>query len=331
MMILGWLALRKHSRVQKIVRVAAYATMVSGVAAAVTVHNAHASVGEASLQLGRDLLPLAEYIQEPTAISINGEQIMLSSGHSDKSVNEVLDAYEAYCKSGPESRAADWSKLITGPGADTLKASKLGLDVGTFRRQEGNQGSVMCFMNGDRSQKTIADSIKAFAQTKDLGKLGKLRYVYVSPGENGSHVLTAWTDDTFKIDSLIPKDKKSDAAGTDPIDIPRPPESQRLLAAQVLGTPFGAHIYRSAQTPDAVREFYDGELSKAGWLPIGWYDDKVIAGKHRLYLKGDVQVALATQAASEQQGGGSVVSVGELGVRPNGLDGMPPVVTPMEE
>jgi len=33
MMILGWLALRKHSRVQKIVRVAAYATMVSGVAA----------------------------------------------------------------------------------------------------------------------------------------------------------------------------------------------------------------------------------------------------------------------------------------------------------
>jgi len=329
MMILGWLALRKHSRVQKVVRVAAYATMVSGIAAAVTVHSAHASVGEASMQLGRDLLPLADYIQDATAISINGEHIMLSSSHSDKTVNEVLDAYENYCNASPDSRAADWGKLITGPGADTVKASKIGLDVGTFRRQNGSQGSVMCFMHGEQSQKTIADSIKAFAQTKDLGKLGKLRYVYVSPDENGSRVLTAWTDDVFKIDSLVPKDKHTDAAGADPIDVPRPPEAQRLLAAQVLGTPFGAHIYRSAKGPDAVRDFYDGELSKAGWLPLGWYDDKIATGKHRLYMKGDVQVALATQEQSAEQGGGSVVSVGEVGVRPNDID-TTPVVQPME-
>ncbi|WP_394851271.1 hypothetical protein [Pendulispora rubella] len=297
------------------IRVAAYVTVLAAAAGVFGAHKAHAGISESTLQLGRDMLPLSEYIKEPTALTLNGEHMTLATGTSKKGVHEVLDSYESFCRTSKDSLGKEWSDLSKqGPEPLNVK-SRLGgsFDMGVYRAEKTDEGSVLCFMRGQNSSKTMMESLQTFEQTKDLGALGKMRYVYVKDAGGGRvRVFTAWTDDRFRIDSFAPEGT-ADAAGTDPAGIPRPPQSQRLLSAQIAGSPFGAHVYRSAASEDQVRAFYDAEMSKAGWTPLGWGENNDIdQAKHRIYMKGGIQIVLANGRDED----GTLVSLGELGARP---------------
>ena len=313
-MLLAWAKNNRMSKVRAAGRVAAYVGVVAGVAGVFAAHNAHAGVAEGALQLGRDMMPMKEFLQAPTALTLNGENMVLATGTTAKSAHEVLDAYETYCRSSKDSLGQEWSNLANEPGKELKVSSKLGgsFDMGVYRAEHSGEGTVMCFMRGSESQKNLAESIREFDRTRDLGALGKMRYAYVRTTEGGkTSVFTAWTDDHFRIDSFMPKGT-ADAAGSDPAGLPRPPQAQRMLSAELKGSPFGAHVYRSTATPDQVREYYDGEMAKLGFAPLGWYDESVAPGKNRLYLKDGAQIALSTETDKT----GTIVSVGELGASP---------------
>ena len=103
---------------------------------------------------------------------------------------------------------------------------------------------------------------------------------------------------------IAPKDG-SEPAGADSKDIPRPPESKRVMSAEVANTPFAARIYRSGQEPHAIMSFYDVEMDSRGWLII---DPKEAEGQHRAYMKDGVQIIVSTGKDDT----GTIVSIGEL-------------------
>ncbi|WP_394850137.1 hypothetical protein LZC95_22100 [Pendulispora brunnea] len=310
-----WRRSEKLAPARGTIRVAAYLTVLAAAAGVFCAHKAHAGISETTLQLGRDMMPLSEYIKEPTAMTLNGERMTLGTGTSKKSVHDVLDAYETYCRSSEGSLGKEWADLAAQSPDKLNVKSRLGgsFDMGVYRSEKTDEGAVLCFMRGQNSSKTMMESLQMFEQTKDLGSLGKMRYVYVKDAGGGrARVFTAWTDDRFRIDSFAPEGT-ADAAGSDPVGIPRPPQSQRLMSAQIAGSPFGAHVYRSAQSEDQVRAFYDAEMSKAGWTPIGWGENNDIdQAKHRIYMKGGIQIVLANGRDED----GTLVSLGELGARP---------------
>jgi len=312
---------RRVKRMGGFFRLSAYVGVIGAGFLACGVHHAHAAVAEGTLEIGRDMAPLAEYLREPTPLTMNGEHMVLATGATDKSVHEVLDHFESYCRTGPGSQDAKWGDLTAlHAAAPPDVASKItgAFDLGVYRNEKAGEGAVMCFMRGESSEKTMMESLAAFEQTHDFGSLGKMRYAYVAKGATGgAMVLTAWTDDHFRFDAFDPPDN-ADAPGSDPAGIPRPPQSRRIFAAQIENAPFGAHIYRSSSTPEQVRGFYDDEMAKAGWLPLGWADDAIDPAKNRIYMKEGLQVALATQTDEE----GTLVSVGQAGAQPDEAQGL---------
>ncbi len=314
--LLAWSKSSRGMKVRGVARVGAYLGVVGLVAGVFATHNAHASVAEGSLQFGRDMMELKEYIQAPTAFTLNGEKMVLATGTSDKKAHDILDSYETYCRAAKGSLGKEWSDLAAQPlsSHETKVASKLGgaFDMGVYRVEHDGEGSVMCFMRSEGTQKNLLTSLQAFEHTHDLGSLGKMRYAYVRALSDGrSMVFTAWTDEHFRLDSFIPNGKQ-DAAGTDASGLPRPPESQRLLSAELDGSPFGTHVYRTQKSPDEVRGYYDGEMVKRGFVPLGWYDESIDPGKNRMYLKDGAQIALSTKTDSA----GTLVSIGELAAAP---------------
>ncbi|WP_394829561.1 hypothetical protein [Pendulispora albinea] len=297
-------------------RVAAYVGVVAGVAGLFGVHKAHAGISEGTLHMGRDMLPLAEFLKQPTPMTLNGENIVLAVGSSDKSAHEILNTYESFCRTSDDSLGKEWSNLANQTlGGIPKVETRFGgsFDLGVYRKESAGEGALLCFMRGSESSKSLTDSIMKFQESHDLGALGKVRYVYIRPNEDGhSTVFTAWTDDHFRMDAFAPNGSE-DAPGSDPAGIPRPPQSQRLLSAQIATSPFGTHVYRSAASEDQVRDFYDAEMSKAGWMPLGWGDQQLDPGKHRIYVKEGIQIALANTKDER----GTLVSLGELGARPN--------------
>jgi len=293
-------------------RVGVYLGVVGLVVGAYGARLAHAAVAEGALQFGRDMAPLAEYLHDPTPLSLNGERMVLATGWTDESVHAVLDHYESYCRTGVGNQGKEWSTLALPENAKGhLDIAKLGgsFDMGVYRLEREGDGAIMCFMRGEGSQRTIVESLTMFDATHDFGALGKMRYAYVVGDKKGkAMVITAWTDDRFRLDAFMPEDGK-DAPGTDPSGLPRPPRSTRLFAAELESARFGAHIYRSAASPDEVRKYYDAEMTRAGWDAFGWGDDAIDSGKHRIYTKDGLQIALATQLDE----GGTLVSVGETG------------------
>ncbi|WP_394839384.1 hypothetical protein LVJ94_21085 [Pendulispora rubella] len=312
--MLAWGKSKYGSKLRSFCRLGGYMAALMGVAFAFSAHNAHAGVAETALNFGRDMMPLKDYLQEPTALTLNGQNMVLATGISNKKAHDILDAYETYCRTSKESFGQEWSNLIDqDPNVKKQVASKFSgsFDMGVYRTEKATgEGVVLCFMHGSESQKTLLEGLQSFERTHDLGSLGKVRYAYVTTTKGGnSMVFTAWTDDHFRLDAFMAEGNQ-DTAGSDPAGIPRPPHAQRLLAAELRNAPFGAHIYRSASTPEQVREHYDHEMMKDGYTPLGWANDMYDAkAMNRMYLKGGAQIALSTKP----DGDGSIVSIGEVG------------------
>jgi len=323
---LALFATAKHGwgrHIAGVLRVSGYALVLGAGLLAFGVHRAHAGISEGALDLGRDMAPLAEYLKEPTPLTMNGEHMVLATAMTDKSVHDVLDRFETYCRTGPGSQGQAWADLgALAANAPVDVASKAGgaFDLSVYRDERAQEGSVMCFMRSETSGPTLMESLVTFQKTHDFGSIGKMRYAYVSAGPTGrSMVLTAWTDDHFRLDSFAPPDQ-GDAPGSDPAGLPRPVQSRRIFGAALETAPFGAHVYRSSASPDEVRDRFDDDMAKVGWLPLGWGDDAIDPGKNRIYMKDGLQVALSTQVDEE----GTLVSVGEAGAQPGEEDGATP-------
>lgn len=310
------LSLAKSKHVRGLLRAGGYVAALSLALGAFQLRSAHAEVKNRTVELGRQMLQLAQASQhDVNRLSLNGQPMWVGSSMSEDSVGDVLDRYETDCAKNAAQPAESWRELATKTAEQ--KAEKPGMASGIMRGGDRNEGTVICFTKGEGSKPTVKEALKTFAETGELGALGNLRYVYAKKSARGnSIVLTAWTDDKFNLADLTPPEG-TEARGSDFPEIPRPPTSLRLLSAQVEGTPFGANVYRSKQGPANVVSYYDAEMGKRGWFAL----DPELAknadngenptGAHgRLYEKNGVVLTLATNL----QDGDTVTGLGLAGV-----------------
>jgi hypothetical protein len=292
-------------------RVAAYVSVVGGLTLGVLSARANAKLREQSLSLSQELLPIADLLQDATALRLNGEVINFSmTVVENTNVRRVLDRVQAQCEKNPGPLAQQSLALLNGlpkalPGSAAV--SELMSKLVVTRQESDGQGAVLCF-TGDGSPPDPAFA-ENFAKTQDLGALGKLRYVMAGQGSAAQHeqhttrVISLWTEGQFRLESLAPPES-GDAPGSDSALLPRPPKSARIFSAETVGAPYAVRIYETDASAAEVLAFYDARMTAYSQLTMAGYEQTA-----RAYVKNAQPLLLQlTQRDSK-----TVVTLSEVG------------------
>jgi hypothetical protein len=221
-------------------------------------------------------------------IILNGQRIHLASSVHPMSVAETLDRAETLCKRGAPGTLDQPPEELLDSAAVTLETDSK-KSRGMMRQERDGRGVVVCFAppEGDSGEDSFKDRYKrflTFMATGDLEAIGRLRYLYAKATDSGgTHLIRVWTDGPFNLYAMG-REKGQDAPGTDPQDVPRPPESSRLLSATVDVAPYAVRVYESQRTAPDVAATYDREMPERGWKPL------VRDGDARVYQKNDITV-----------------------------------------
>jgi hypothetical protein len=117
--------------------------------------------------------------------------------------------------------------------------------------------------------------------------------------------MTAWTDDHFSFAALAPVSAGGDAPGSDSVIVPRLPNSQRLLTAEVEGTSYSVRVYAAPGNVGQAIASYDAMMRERGFIPIR--DEK--RPNERGYLQGGLLITMVAEPSDK----GVTISFAELG------------------
>lgn len=305
---------QKKKHVRGLVRAGGYVLGLGVVLGAFQIRAARAEMENKTLQLGRQMFQLSNAsTHEVNKVVLNGQNMFLGNTVSHDPANKILDRYESYCQSNAAQTAESWQEL--GKSEKAAEPDKKWLATGIMRTGDLHEGAIVCFTKTAKSKPTIGEAAKSFAETGDLGHLGAARYVYVKSTEAGNtHVMTAWTDDTFSIFDLMGEEGK-DVAGKDfGGEIPRVPDSRRAFSMRLEDTPFGVNIYQGKGDPVAIVKQYDDTLQGLGWTAV---DPEVerhepgTLGAVHVYEKNNVVLTVASSADPKE---GTFTTLGLAGV-----------------
>lgn len=262
----GFVRLFVPERVRRVMRVGTYVAVLFVVLAGVAANSAMGSVTEQALITGRQLSKLEDFTSSSSRLVLNGERMNIASATTTADVSAVLDRVEGVCKEdGTVARDfREIDSLMT--DAKALAAAKK-FRMGVLREERDGEGIVACAVrnpkNGDQN---FVKGLMKFADSFDLADVGLLRYVYARRTDSGrTHVITVWTDGSFKFDSMLAPADGKDAPGSDPRNAPRPKDSVRFLTAAAEGAPHSVRIYESTAPSKDVLQQYDSEMPKRGW------------------------------------------------------------------
>ncbi len=256
-----------QTRVRGILRVACYALVVSFAGGLVGARAVYAAFEEGSLRVGRELDGLSDVLGDANTVFINGAAMNISTAFTTDTPGEVLDRFEAICRSHPQFMVRALSDVKTALLEKVHVHPDQGWRLGVMRKEEGDDGVLTCFT--DERQTAFGDlaaRFKAFEKSQDLAEFGRFRYVYVRRTDRGTHVRTVWADGEVNLGKMFPP--HGDAAGFDSPLMPRPPAATRILSATSLQVPFGVHVYESSEREDELHRFYDKELGARGMKAV---------------------------------------------------------------
>ncbi len=282
-----------------LLRAAAYLVALSGVFSLVQIRQARADVGDRTVEIGRQMLTLANATQhDVNKLKLNGQSIFIGSSLAKDSVSEVLDRYNTLCEQSRAQPAEEWRAIADKSNSEDVKKGAIG-SAGIVRGGDGEEGAVLCFTKTASSKRSFTEALKTFAATGELGALGGVRYVYAHKSPKGNTVvLTAWTDEQFNVKAFM-GDETKDCQGEDFDGLPRPPASTRIMSGRVEDTPFGVNVYRSKTSPVELAKIYDEKMIKDGWMALDPELESVEPdNKHkpvgRLYEKDGVVLTVAS-------------------------------------
>ncbi len=241
----GFVRLFVPERVRRVLRVGSYVSVLFLVLAGLAANSAMGSVTEQALITGRQLSKLEDFTTSSTRLVLNGERMNIASATTTASVAAVLDRVEGVCKEdGAVARdLREIDSLMT--DAAVIAAAKK-YRMGVLREERQDEGIVACAVrNPKNGERSFISGLKAFAGSFDLADVGLLRYVYARRTDSGrTHVITVWTDGSFRFNSMLAPADGKDAPGSDPKNAPRPKDSVRFLTAAAEGAPHSVRILR---------------------------------------------------------------------------------------
>jgi len=307
-LLLGKLA----SQVKKLVRISAYFAFVAVVLALVAGRLAWAQAKKAALETGGELVKLTQAgnLNGVYRLRMNGEQVDVASASSDQSVKSILDGFEKACQTHADGMAVDFANLRPAISAGAVLHTTGWPGAGVLRNGNDEGGVVACFAMGAAVGETEAyKRVAAFAESGDLGKIGQIRYVTARRLSGVTHVVALWTEGSLDVKKMFPE--TGDAPGSDPKDVPRPPNGRRLFTAFAEGVPYAVRVYEAGASPDAVLAQYDQLLPKLGWAPNADVAKEASQNKlaTRAFSRGGIDLLLSVSADKT----GSTVSVVEMG------------------
>lgn len=273
MWLLALVSAWKHGflfkRVFGCMRAAVYLCALGAVAVILLVTRAKAQLREQSTALGRELAPIADLLDGATALRVNGETLNFSLTLTAKaSVKQALDRVQAQCEAHPGPLARELRNLATSVqrlASSGGALSALFSQAAITRQETEDEGSLLCFMGELPDDGQFAQE---FERTRDLGKLGRMRYVRVergdpATGEGGlTRIMALWTEDSLKLESFEPP-PFGDAPGSDSALAPRPPGGVRVFSAVAVGSSYAVRLYETDRAVREVLAFYDSSMK--GW------------------------------------------------------------------
>lgn len=309
---------RKERLVTKVARLAAFLCVVSLALAAVAAHRAHADVEDAALSLGDELGKLGE-AGEARAIRLNGQSVHVAASTEDVAIGDALDRFEAYCRGGSAGLADGFDELPESVRSRVPPSAGRRAAAGILREETASRGVVACVVRPDGEAEggvlDLVDRLGTLAESGDLSALGHLRYFHVRATAKGrSHVVAAWTDGPFLLSAMFPD--AGDAPGADPRFAPRPPESVRLLSAEIDGVPYAVRLYDAAGTPERVFAAYDQAVRGRGFTVLARNPEHPTSG---VYHRGESDLIVTVDGDDRGRSLVSLVETSNLRQIPGSL------------
>jgi hypothetical protein len=234
----------------------------------------YADVTEVLWGLGEQIM---EYPGAPhegvRQLQLNGVGVSFRTQTVDAPLADVLAHYETLCGTQDAGLADQLTSLLkvhlaAPPSPGVLRA------ITTQTARNDRTGYVACLDMGDAPQdiSALVERILRFSQTGDLREVGDLRYIFARRVESSSgektFLLTMWSDSAINLYRMLTR-ASADAPGRDPVGVPRPTGSQRILSAWETRQPNGIFVYHVvAKSAQDLELFYRSALPRNGWVII---------------------------------------------------------------
>lgn len=258
---------KKRPLVGKLIRLTAFLLVVGVASFAFLAYQTVANARRALSSFGETLITFYGEDAPPgpaRALVVNGQALSFVTGTTDKSVDQVLDFYQARCRSR-DGRFSDQLGELQRAGAVFPDVDD-GLLDGTMRDDNGQKGFVACFDMGPEAVPVaeLTRRISEFAESGDVSRIGRFRYMFVEKGQQKTRFFAMWVDGELNIKQMFPE--KGDAPGDDPAAVPRPPEAKRLLSSFEDGFPQRFYVYEGSNLdPAGLESYYRDRLPGEGW------------------------------------------------------------------
>lgn len=303
-------------RLRAISRALAYITVVSFAFSLVSLRSVYGRVRDASLEIGRDLLPLKSILGPAQPLLINGAKVFVGARHVDESVGDVVERFEAYCEEQSGNLAEDLERLDPSQQAELPSEFRRPNRLGILRNDAGDEAAIACIAapQGSRGIDGFITRAQNLLSTGDLGELGRLRYLFARKNQKagGTDVITLWQEGSFPIMRMLFPEE--DVPGSDTESVPRPQGSMRVLSAEVPGTGYGMRAYATSESAERVLQGYEESLPLLGWVhrpPPDVPESEVMSDGVRTFTKEDAAIYII----ADDSEGRTIVQVVEMGTR----------------
>jgi hypothetical protein len=303
----------RRSRVVPWLRVAAYLAVVNAIALLLFARSVMASIDHRALVAGHELEQLREFVDRPTLVRLNGQDMIISSMTTPAPVSDVLDRFAADCDAKSGGLARDIAALPE--RAKSVLPASYAAHFGVLRAMSADgEGASACLAQpGESGLRAFADHARTFLATGDASGFGRLQYVFARKTAHGSHVVLVWSTGPIRPLAMFPDE--GDAPGSDGPDGVRPPSAVRLVSAVVSDAPYSLSVYQSAKSSPDILSHYDETMAAHGWRAQAIYAQpgasapSSTSGPSRAYTKDGAATVLYTEA----QGPRTLVAFIEMG------------------
>jgi hypothetical protein len=299
-------------------RVLVYLTVVSFGFTVFSLRSVYGDVSESALAVGREMLKMQDVLGPPQPVVLNGTTMFVGGRHVDMSVKQVLDRFESYCGDNAGGFEDEFAKLPAKAKAKLPEYLRDARHFGTLRNEvDEEEGVLSCLVapEGSRGFEGLIARAKAFMESGDVGKIGKLRYVFAKKNSKagGSNIVTLWHEGSFNVQKMLFSD--GDVPGRDTQDLPRPEAGVRVLSADVPGTGYGLRAFETPRSSSEVLRHYEETLPALGWseqpLPSGDEGQLMGDGGSRAFIRNGAVVFVS----AEGEGNRTLVTMAEMGTR----------------